>query len=60
MFTFLACQTHFGKIGANILKSEGGVGGCNTERSGRRAGKGMGERGGSEYTILHPHCENAV
>lgn len=57
MFTFLACQTHFGKIGANIIKS--GVGGC-AGRSGRRAGKGVGERGGSEYTILHQHCENAI
>ena len=25
MFTFLACQTHFGKIGANIIKSGGGL-----------------------------------
>lgn len=24
MFTFLACQTHFRKIGANIIKSGGG------------------------------------
>lgn len=58
MFTFLACQTHFGKIGANIIKSE--AGGGYTERSGRRAEKGVGERGGSEYTILHQHCENAI
>ena len=26
MFTFLECQTHFGKIGANIIKSEAGGG----------------------------------
>lgn len=57
MFTFLARQTHFGKIGANIIKSSG-VGGAG--RSGRRAGERVGERGGSEYTILHQHCENAI
>lgn len=58
MFTFLACQTHFRKIGANIIKSGGGerevlegVGG---------EGEGGGERVGSEYTILHQHCENAI
>lgn len=43
MFTFLACQTHFGKIGANIIKSHGGAGEC--WKSGRRAGKGWGNAG---------------
>lgn len=43
MFTFLACQTHFRKIGANIIKSGGGAGGAG--RSGRRTGKGVGSVG---------------
>lgn len=54
MFTFLACQTHSGKIGANIIKSLGGWGGV-LERVGGEPGRG----GGSEYTILHQRCENA-
>lgn len=54
MFTFLACQTHSGKIGANIIKSLGGGGGV-LERVGGEPGRG----GGSEYTILHQRCENA-
>lgn len=53
MFTFLACQTHSGKIGANIIKSLGGWGVL--ERVGGEPGRG----GGSEYTILHQCCENA-
>lgn len=57
MFTFLVCQTHFGKIGANIIKSSGvGV----LEGVGGEPGREWGERGGSEYTILHQHCENAI
>lgn len=40
MFTFLACQTHSGKIGANIIKSLGGLGGCWKEWEESREGVG--------------------
>lgn len=58
MFTFLACQTHFRKIGANIIKS--GRGGGRHWKEWEESGEGGGEGEGSEYTILHQHCENAI